>query len=99
MLPDHVGREGPPENMTKEEEITFYKLVDDVKSYREEFFTKLSKDTPTEEKVMYLVKKNVPSFIGLDMKNYEFKENDVVHIPDQLSELLLKEGFVEKVKK
>ena len=86
----------PPESMTKEEEQVFYKLVEMLKSHREQFFENLSKGK-IEEKDMYKIKKDRPAFIGPDMKSYEFKENQVVHVPAPLRELLLKEELIEKV--
>lgn len=92
----------PPENMTKQEEIIFYRLTDELKRYREQFFADLAKEEKSGEAtslVMYLVKKTLPSFVGLDMKNYDLKENDIVSIPPPLDQLLIKEGVIEKVEK
>ena len=93
---DTVRTALPPENMTKEEEAIFYRLVDTMKKYREQFFSDLAKETT--ETVMYKVKKTLPSFIGPDMKKYQLVENDVVEIPAPLNELLLKEGIIELAK-
>ena len=82
----------PPENMTKDEEELFYKLVDTIKKSREKFFADLSK----EDKNAYTVKKTLPAFIGPDMNRYELAEGQIVHIPAPLDELLLKEGVIEK---
>jgi DNA replication initiation complex subunit (GINS family) len=90
---DTVRTGYPPENMTKDEEEVFYKLVESLKRHREKFFHTLSKDPDT----MYRVIKPVPSFVGPDMKNYELRENEIVSIPHPLNELLLKEGIIEKV--
>ena len=86
----------PPEHMTKEEEAIFYRLVAALKEGRERFFTDLNKKE--EEKVMYRVKKTIPSFIGPDMKKYTLVENSVMEIPMPLNELLLKEGIIEPAK-
>ena len=87
----------PPENMTKEEEMMFYNLVETMKRYREQFFSELNKDDVVE-KTLYKVKKTIPSFVGPDMKKYQLVENDVVEIPAPLNELLLKEGVIEPAK-
>ncbi len=90
----------PPENMAKEEEAIFYRLTAELKQYREQFFADLAKEEAADTSiVMYRVKKTLPQFIGPDMKNYELKENDVLHIPPPLDQLLIKEGVIEKVEK
>src|SRR3989338_5559093 len=35
----------PPENMTKQEEGIFYRMVDELKKHRESFFSELGKET------------------------------------------------------
>lgn len=44
MTLDCVKTGLPPENLTKEEEKTFYHIVDLLKGYREKFFEELQKD-------------------------------------------------------
>ena len=86
----------PPENMSKDEEQLFYRLIDILKKYRESFFSELSRE---DDKPMYRVKKATPQFVGPDMKTYKLNEDDIVSIPPPLDELLLKEGVIEKVEK
>lgn len=85
----------PPENMTDQEEALFYRLTEELKKYREEFFSELGKEEKTSIP-MYRVRKTLPAFVGPDMKTYLLKENDVINIPSPLDELLLKEGVIEK---
>jgi DNA replication initiation complex subunit (GINS family) len=91
----------PPDNMTAHEEHVFYELVDVLKRYREGFFEELRKEPPKHEEThnapLYRVKKALPEFVGPDMKTYQLKENDVLTLPVELEEFLLKEGVVEKV--
>src|SRR3989338_5864839 len=86
----------PPENMSQQEESLFYRMTDELKKYREEFFSELGKEEKTSIP-MYHVRKTLPTFVGPDMKTYALKENDVVSIPSPLDELLLKEGVIEKI--
>ena len=86
----------PPENMSQQEESLFYRMTDELKNYREEFFSELGKEEKTSIP-MYHVRKTLPTFVGPDMKTYALKENDVVSIPSPLDELLLKEGVIEKI--
>ncbi|PKK86274.1 MAG: hypothetical protein CVT48_01935 [Thermoplasmata archaeon HGW-Thermoplasmata-1] len=41
---------------------------------------------------------DIPDFIGTDMRRYEIKRNDVVTLPRDVSEILLKRGVVAEVK-
>ncbi len=94
---DTVRTGVPPENMSKEEETVFYKLVELVKTHREQFFTSLSRGK-IDHKPMYKILKDIPAFVGPDMKSYEFKENQVVEVPEPLNKLLLEKGLIEVVK-
>jgi DNA replication initiation complex subunit (GINS family) len=93
---DTVRTGMPPENMTKEEEKVFYSLVSSVKQFREQFFSELQKE-PVHKEQLCRVKKSLPEFIGPDMRTYKLNENDIVTLPKELEELLLKEGVIEKV--
>lgn len=84
----------PPENLLKEEEAVFWQMVEGLKAFRRDFFEQLRK--PKE--VLFRVKRSMPEFVGPDMKTYLLKENDVVSIPKEIAELLLKEGVVEEAK-
>lgn len=85
-----------PENLTKEEQEFFRFVADRLRNFRESFFSDIYK----EKKAAYKVKKEVPAFVGPDMKTYELKENDVIpldFLPKPLNDLLLKEGVIEEV--
>ncbi len=84
----------PPENLLKEEEAVFWQMAEGLKAFRRDFFEQLRK--PKE--VLFRVKRSMPEFVGPDMKTYLLKENDVVSIPKEIAELLLKEGVVEEAK-
>jgi len=85
----------PPENITKEEEKVFYELTDSLKRFRERFFEELQREA--EKKPVYRVKKSLPEFVGPDMKTYKLTENEILTLPTELEQLLLREGVIEKV--
>lgn len=89
----------PPENLTKPEESMFSQMIGAARKFREEFFSGLQ--SPKEQKkVVYKVKKTLPTFVGPDMNEYTLKENDVLDesaLPKPLNDLLLKEGVIEIV--
>ncbi len=96
----------PPENLTKEEQGTFYAVVESVKRHREAFFSQLSKeaqenDEPPqkkEERILYRVKKEIKEFVGPDMKTYRLVRGEIVNLPKPLNDLLLKEGLIEEIR-
>jgi DNA replication initiation complex subunit (GINS family) len=44
------------------------------------------------------VTKDIPEFIGTDEKKYNLRNNDVVSLPKDMSDMLSKRGVVEKIK-
>ncbi len=65
-------------------------------------------DEKTEEKVendenikntnpILKVNKNIPEFIGTDKKKYNLRADDVLSVPEDMSEILLKKGVAEKI--
>ncbi len=91
----------PPDGMTKEEEKVFYQLVDSLKQFREQFFKDLQREPEKQSEIapLYKIKKSLPEFVGPDMKVYKLNENDIITLPKELEELLIKEGIAEKVDK
>jgi len=47
--------------------------------------------------VVLRITKDVPSFVGSDMKNYSLKEEDVVTLPRDMADILVKRGAAEKI--
>jgi len=43
------------------------------------------------------VNQDIPEFIGTDKKKYNLRTNDVLSIPVEMSEILIKKGAVEKI--
>ncbi len=101
----------PPENLDSGEEKIFYKLVDVIKENRERFFFEIHKDhehkviteikaaeEPKPEKIIFRVKKEIPEFVGPDMKIYRLIKGEVTNLPKPINDLLLKEGFIEEIR-
>ncbi len=91
----------PVENLSKDEERLYYELIDKIKQSREVFFSELQKEPVIKEKkIFYKVRRALPEFVGPDMKQYKFNENDVIQpdaLPKPLNDFLLKKGIIEKV--
>ncbi|MBI3190188.1 hypothetical protein HYZ41_00640 [archaeon] len=77
-------------------------LMDQLREYmhrKERIKEKTSVDILELENVKNTVKvkKSLPEFVGPDMKTYKLTENEVLTLPIELEQLLLKEGVIEKV--
>jgi DNA replication initiation complex subunit (GINS family) len=76
----------------------------EIKAEKEEHKEKTDIFMTTEKpkQYAYKVKKTLPTFVGTDMKNYEFRENEIIDLdtlPKPLNDLLLKEGVIEQIVK
>lgn len=91
----------PAENMTQDEERLYLYVVEEVKKYREKFFSSGKPAEPAPEKAKaYRVRAALPRFVGPDMKIYELKESQVVpdgELPKPLNDLLLKKNLLEVI--
>jgi DNA replication initiation complex subunit (GINS family) len=43
------------------------------------------------------VTEDIPEFVGTDEKKYSLRKNDLLSLPDDMSDMLLKRGVVEKI--
>ena len=57
------------------------------------------KSEENEEKLNSIVRvtKDIPEFIGTDEKKYNLKNNDIVSLPEDMSEMLSKRGVIKKI--
>lgn len=87
----------PAENMTPVEKEYFQKLVQVVKDFqsaKEEMFH------PDQKKlVLVALEKDIPRFVGQDMKEYgPFQKTDVTTVPEESAGILLKKGAAREIK-
>lgn len=52
----------------------------------------------TNNNPMVRVIEDIPEFIGTDMKTYALRKDDIVSLPKQMSELLVKRNVVKQIK-
>jgi hypothetical protein len=45
------------------------------------------------------VTNNIPEFVGTDEKKYNLRKNDIVSLPDDMCNMLLKRGVVKKIER
>jgi len=48
--------------------------------------------------IIVRVIQDTPEFVGTDMKTYSLRKDDILTLPDEMSELLLKRGVVKLIK-
>ena len=65
--------------------------------------TESKKENIVEEKQensnpVLLVTKGIPEFIGTDTKRYNLRKDDIVSMPENMSDMLLKRNVAEKIK-
>lgn len=60
-------------------------------------------ETRTEKKdntnQMVMVTKNIPEFIGTDTKKYNLRAGDIISLPKNMSDMLLKRNVVKEIKR
>ena len=70
-------------------------LVNDNKTY----IKKVEKKVKNENNKIFLVRDNIPEFIGTDARKYNLRKDDLITIPKNTSELLLNKRVVKEIKK
>ena len=94
-----------PKNLTKEEEELFNKIKDVILSFLE-LEEEKSEEPKVEEKedkekrekrLVIRVKKSLPTFVWRDLKEYTLKEGEIVELPNDLKDFLVKHGYCEVV--
>jgi DNA replication initiation complex subunit (GINS family) len=88
-----------PENLTDEEEKLFNKIRQELRDHRKKFFKNLEtraalKEDSKEKKNFWIVKQEIPAFVGPDLKVYKLKKDEKIELPKKVQELLAKEGII-----
>lgn len=98
------ARGGKPDTrmFLENEKRLFDDILKCIENHRKIVFEdekELSYEKSKEEKdrVLSLVKEDIPRFVGPDMKKYHLRRNDVVLLSKQLFEILEKKGVVERI--
>src|SRR3989338_2459413 len=94
----------PPGTLMKEEEELFSRMVDIMMGFRENMIADINRkeSAPAEEKKddikkeVYKVLRDLPEFVGPDMKTYKLRKGEVIDISKPLNEFLLKKGVIER---
>ena len=97
------------ENLSKEEEVFLKKIVEIIKSHRENILDKTlkgkidEKESKEEKKteiptITVRILKDLPPIVGIDGKIYgEFKVEDIVTLPKPNAEVLIKQGVAQRI--
>lgn len=82
-----------PENMTREEKIFYESLVELLKENRKKIFEARKKETLTIR-----ILKDLPQFMGNDMKKYRLQKEDVISLPVDVAKILIEREAAEEIK-
>jgi DNA replication factor GINS len=89
------------ETVTKMRKQIFEKQII-KKSFEEEDNNKYLKNNDNnlikEKSKIYLLKENIPEFIGTDEKRYNLRKDDIITLPNKISDLLLKRKVIKELK-
>ena len=83
------------EFLTKEDKSSDNKIVEAEEKPAE---PKKEEKKQENSNPMVRVTENIPEFIGTDEKRYNLRKNDVLSLPEDMSDTLTKRGVVEKIK-
>ncbi len=87
------GGKAIPENLTREEKVFYEALVSLLKEHRKRIF-----ESQEKEFVIVRITKDIPQFVGSDMKKYSLKKEDVISLPPDVAKVLLARGAAEAIK-
>ena len=59
----------------------------------------VEKKVKNENNKIFLVRDNIPEFIGIDTRRYNLRKDDLITIPKNTSELLLNKRVIKEIKK
>lgn len=59
----------------------------------------VEKKVKNENNKIFLVRDNIPEFIGIDTRKYNLRKDDLITIPKNTSELLLNKRVIKEIKK
>ena len=86
------GGKALPENLTREEKIFFDSLLELLKEHRKRIFEGYEK-----EFVIIRILKDIPQFVGSDMKKYSLKKEDVISLPQDVAKVLIQRKAAEEI--
>ncbi len=84
-----------PENLTPEEKRFFERVVECINEFHEEREKRFEREE--EKLVPVTILKDVPKFVGINMRNYgPFKPGDITTLPQPNADLLIEKEMAER---
>ncbi len=74
-------------------------IKNDLVNDNETNIKKVEKKVKNENNKIFLVRDNIPEFIGTDARKYNLRKDDLITIPKNTSELLLNKRVIKEIKK
>jgi len=90
LLSAKTGKE-VPQNLTNEEKIFYNEVLNVIKENRKKIFER------RKDFVIVRIKKDIPSFVGSDMKNYILCKEDVICLPYNIAKLIIDRDAAEEI--
>lgn len=90
------GGSPPPSSLTNQERKFYEKVVALLRENRKAIFEG-REESDVERGVVIRILKDIPHFVGRDMKKYSLKKEDVLTMPKDMADILIKRGVAEKV--
>jgi DNA replication initiation complex subunit (GINS family) len=87
-IKDEPTKQSVPYKMKEEEK----KTTEPVNNSSKEPVEKVDNNNP-----IIRITENIPEFIGTDEKKYHLRNNDVISIPENMSDMLVKRGVAKKI--
>ncbi len=88
------GGKGMPENLTREEKIFYDELVNLMKEYR----NKIMAGEEERDVMIVRILKDIPHFVGSDMKKYNLKKEDVIALSPEIGKVLVERGTAREIR-
>jgi DNA replication factor GINS len=96
LIASHT-KESDLDHMASQEKEFFKKLVKVIEEYSYCYDCLFGEKEQKEQKSKLKILKDIPTFVGTDMKEYgPFKEGDIVELPSKVSKLFLTRKIAEK---
>ncbi|OYT61431.1 hypothetical protein B6U81_02955 [Thermoplasmatales archaeon ex4484_30] len=90
------GGSSPPSSLTNQERKFYDKVVAILKENRKAIFEG-KEESDVKKGVIIRILKDIPHFVGKNMKKYSLKKEDVITLPEDMANILIKRGVAEKV--
>lgn len=69
-----------------------------LKELKEEISKEQNNEVKENDNPILSINKNIPEFVGTDTKKYNLRKNDLISLPSETSNMLVKRGVAKEIK-